>query len=649
MADGYLIHNQTLNFTFDSETNLYGSLITDSVPTLIDGCNYIVIWDGTYYTFTAEEKSNGSVTGIAMGNTYLGGFGEDTKESFVIGYFPDSNYTAIFTSETTETHVVGIYQLEETSGWLAENKTISVVYNANVGLGVSGAMSLDGGGTWSDAITNTETQPVLGVMFTPGKDYTVIWDNTEYVCTAKIFNNGDPSELLVGVGNFSFGGMGEDTKEPFAFGRNAEGSVITEVFYTNDTADATHTVSVYAGRPADEETTTGGYLFENAELVYAEEDDMWFAEELDGIGGLTIGQTYTITINGTDYVCTAWDDGSGVVCFGNKVEFGEDTGEPFFAFAEAEYNAFGVAWLGETPLESCTVSLYEGVKSDDSGGEDSGVDSEAVNVVLYNSSGRATTYYGIKTVTLNTDVPNETETFSLGTAPDETKVELDLSDGNQVVENTETHLLKKVVIQKPASLTPENIKKGVEIAGVEGDLIGEGVSKEVELSLAEGDQNVEADPDTLMSNVLIKKPETLLAENIKKGVEIAGVVGTMFNAGVIKEFELNNLDLSDGSDSIIADGDDLMSEVVLIKPDALVPDNIINGVEIAGIVGKASRSDFNAADDNLKYFAYQLDTARKVVILCNILYSVWYADNGNYNVVIPDTLGGYSVEILSEY
>lgn len=50
--------------------------------------------------------------------------------------------------------------------------------------------------------------------------------------------------------------------------------------------------------------------------------------------------------------------------------------------------------------------------------------------------------------------------------------------------------------------------------------------KSVSLDLASGDQIVTPDNGQVLTQVLIKKPETLVAGNIKNGVNIAGVVGT---------------------------------------------------------------------------------------------------------------------------
>jgi len=52
-------------------------------------------------------------------------------------------------------------------------------------------------------------------------------------------------------------------------------------------------------------------------------------------------------------------------------------------------------------------------------------------------------------------------------------------------------------------------------------------SKTVTLDLEDGNQTVYPDSGKVLSEVEITKPDTLLPENIKKDVEIAGVVGTL--------------------------------------------------------------------------------------------------------------------------
>lgn len=105
----------------------------------------------------------------------------------------------------------------------------------------------------------------------------------------------------------------------------------------------------------------------------------------------------------------------------------------------------------------------------------------------------------------------------------------------------------------------------------------------VELSLADGDQEVTPSAsDKVMTKVTIKKPETLTPEHIAKGVEVAGVVGTL---GVETEEATVNLDFSNGAMEVLPTGEKTFSKVNIPVPDTLIPDNIAEGVNIAGIIG----------------------------------------------------------------
>ena len=142
---------------------------------------------------------------------------------------------------------------------------------------------------------------------------------------------------------------------------------------------------------------------------------------------------------------------------------------------------------------------------------------------------------------------------------------LAMAAGNQSVTPDSGKVLSKVTITKPATLIAGNVKKDVNIGGVVGTLepqkeeqekpititangsqtvtpdAGKVLSKvtittnvpatpteekTVTLALADGNQVINPTAGKNISKVTITKPETLLPENIKKGVTIAGVVGT---------------------------------------------------------------------------------------------------------------------------
>lgn len=58
-------------------------------------------------------------------------------------------------------------------------------------------------------------------------------------------------------------------------------------------------------------------------------------------------------------------------------------------------------------------------------------------------------------------------------------------------------------------------------------------AKTVDLSMASGDQVITPDEGYSLSEVTVTKPATLIPENIKKDVDIGGVVGTMEGGGVV--------------------------------------------------------------------------------------------------------------------
>lgn len=78
----------------------------------------------------------------------------------------------------------------------------------------------------------------------------------------------------------------------------------------------------------------------------------------------------------------------------------------------------------------------------------------------------------------------------------------------------------------PASETVANLAEAISsIPAVSTE------AKTVELSMPSGDQTVSPSAGKFLSAVTVKKPATMLPENIKKGVTIGGVVGTLESGG----------------------------------------------------------------------------------------------------------------------
>lgn len=147
-------------------------------------------------------------------------------------------------------------------------------------------------------------------------------------------------------------------------------------------------------------------------------------------------------------------------------------------------------------------------------------------------------------------------------------VDLSLASGNQTVNATSGKYIKSLTINKPSTLIAANIKKSVVIAGITGTYEfktqnktftptqtggsvsadsgydGLGVvavnpvplSNKTDVSLnfynqsagtIADSQNIYSDANKFMTWASVIRPETLIAENIKKDIIIAGITGTL--------------------------------------------------------------------------------------------------------------------------
>lgn len=85
-----------------------------------------------------------------------------------------------------------------------------------------------------------------------------------------------------------------------------------------------------------------------------------------------------------------------------------------------------------------------------------------------------------------------------------------------------------ITVAGDANLTAANIKAGTKIFGVTGTHAGQKTeqTKTVDLSMTNGNQTVTPDSGKVLNKVIVNKPSTLIPANIKKDINIGGVVGT---------------------------------------------------------------------------------------------------------------------------
>lgn len=282
------------------------------------------------------------------------------------------------------------------------------------------------------------------------------------------------------------------------------------------------------------------------EFTVADEDEtrVVYATGLSTVPDIAAEATVTISWDGTEYTCKAVLLGDGFIVVGNLyiLNAGEDSGEPFALLLVLEISD-PVAEIGTLSTDPThTVAIYKG------------------------STGSAL-------------VP-----FTYGELLDGVEITPDFSTGDQQISVPDGSLVKEATILKPDTLIPENIVKGVKIAGVAGNYVPDTEEVAVELDMSEGDQTIEPSEGKLLSKATVKKPETLVPENILLGVEIGGVVGSAV-AEVETEEKTVELDFSSGDMTIEPTEGKFLSRVDIPKPETLVPENIAKDVMIAGILG----------------------------------------------------------------
>lgn len=323
-------------------------------------------------------------------------------------------------------------------------------------------------------------------------------------------------------------------------------------------------------------------ILEEQTVVYDEENGCLIV----ATNPLVVDETYTVAWNGVEYECVAFgfESGAGFVttAIGNQVVVNdEDNGMPFtIAYADAENSGLGTPGYEIVFLDgstTATLAIYQAAND-----EEPEEPEEEEPIVLKDRNGNDIFFQGINMLRVKTP-SGGTKTFAACDDVEKT-VDPDFSDGDFVVLPDTGTLLSKVTVEKPEALSPENIRKGKRIAGVTGDFIGDTESVTVELALADGDQTVSPSADgKVISGVTIKKPETLTPANIAKGVEVAGVTGSLEVPETVETSV--ELDFSGGDMVVTPEDGQAFSAVNIPVPGTLIPENIAGGVDIAGIIG----------------------------------------------------------------
>lgn len=248
---------------------------------------------------------------------------------------------------------------------------------------------------------------------------------------------------------------------------------------------------------------------------------------------LETGKEYRVIWDGAEYTCIAYEGNYlgmtyTTVYLGNELYVtgqSSEIAEPFVIYYVADTDFNNLVAADENT--SHIVAIYEvEEESGEDNAENGETTSKGCSIVLYDRTGQAVTYEGVETITTDTPVDGERATFTRGVLMDGAEIELSMAAGDQEVFVPDGYLIKKATLKKPETLLPEYIKKNIEIAGVLGEFAGDEMEKTVDLAMAGGDQVIDADEDTVLTKVTVRKPDTLMPENIVKSVNIGGVIGT---------------------------------------------------------------------------------------------------------------------------
>ena len=147
----------------------------------------------------------------------------------------------------------------------------------------------------------------------------------------------------------------------------------------------------------------------------------------------------------------------------------------------------------------------------------------------------------------------------------------------------------------------------------------------------------------VMSKVTIVKPEALSPENVRAGVTIGGIEGA-FDPPDPVETEVT-LDFSDGAMEVVPLEGKVFSKVSIPIPEGLVPENIAEGETVAGVVGTHTGGGGLEAEQ-LQYLGYKIDNTKKEILICKIFYDILYEKTGSYDIAIPDEINGYHTVIM---
>ena len=264
-------------------------------------------------------------------------------------------------------------------------------------------------------------------------------------------------------------------------------------------------------------------------FTYSEDMGIWVSNSNPSLFLPEPDVNYLVLWGSETYSCTAFvtEAVPGNILLGNPMPLGgADNGLPFLMSSLDDGS--GMSIMTFDPGETREFAVYQA----EAGGNDEPTGIPTAAFKLKNYAGDYRFHEQVPKIWLH--APDSTEEnpvrvpYTYGEALEGVEVIPDFSAGDQEITLPEGYMARSAVVKKPAELVPENIKKGETVAGIPGAYEGEPPETET-LTLAAdfsvGDMIVRPTGEKYLAEVTVEKPDTLIPENIAKGVEIAGVCG----------------------------------------------------------------------------------------------------------------------------
>ena len=243
-----------------------------------------------------------------------------------------------------------------------------------------------------------------------------------------------------------------------------------------------------------------------------------------------VGVEYSVYWDGNSYSCIGFTSAAipDNHLLGNPLPAGgADNGIPFLMSATSDGSGMSIMTFDQGDTHE--VGIYK---------VEENAEPPSADVKIKGYSGSYLNYEKVPKVWLA--APESTEDnpvlvpFTYGEALDNVEITPDFSAGNQKITLPEGYMARSAVVKKPATLTPANIKAGEQIAGIIGEYDGEvpeTEEKTVAADFSGGDMILEPTEGKYLSKATVTKPDTLIPENIADGVDVAGIKGTLKSGG----------------------------------------------------------------------------------------------------------------------